>query len=53
MQATLRQRVLSLVALVAILASALVVFAKANDADAALKWREEVKTEKNTTDKVK
>ena len=53
MQATLKQRVLSLVALVAIVGSALVVFAKADDADAALKWREEVKTEKVKTDKVK
>jgi len=46
MQSTLKQRMISLLAIVAIVGSALVVFAKADDAEAALKWREDVKATK-------
>ena len=46
MQSTLKQRMASLLAIVAIVGSAMVVLAKADDAEAALKWREDVKAAK-------
>lgn len=50
LQSTLRQRMASVLAVVAIAGSALAVAANADDAEAALKWREDVKPAK-TTDK--